>query len=213
MYDEYDLIIIGGGPSGLALAHCCSSIKKLKILIIEKQEQIGGCHNVKRVNYNNEQMFSEHGPRIYSSTYINFNKLLNEIGVSFNDIFIPYHFQIGNVGGQTILSTLSYIELFNILINFITLLFNDDYGKDISMNIYMTNNNFSQKSMDIIDRICRLSDGGNINNFSLNEFLQIINQQLLYTIYQPKKPNDKLLFSLWNNFLQKRNIDIFTTEI
>ena len=37
----YDIICIGGGPSGLALAHYCSNIDvNKKILIIEKEDDI-----------------------------------------------------------------------------------------------------------------------------------------------------------------------------
>ena len=51
----YDLVIIGGGPAGLSLAHYCRS-QKLKILIIERESQIGGCHRVNRVNINDEKV-------------------------------------------------------------------------------------------------------------------------------------------------------------
>ena len=96
----YDLIIIGGGPAGLTLAHCCSNIKNLKILVIDRENQIGGCHRVNRVNYNNEKIFTEHGPRIYSSSYKNFDFLLNEMNTSLIKIFKPYNFQLLNSNGQ-----------------------------------------------------------------------------------------------------------------
>ena len=51
--NKYDLIIIGSGPSGLSLANCCSKIKNLKILIIDKESVIGGCHKVKKYMYRN----------------------------------------------------------------------------------------------------------------------------------------------------------------
>jgi len=44
---KYDLIIIGAGPSGLALAQCLRNDFN-KILIIEKESSIGGCHRVIR---------------------------------------------------------------------------------------------------------------------------------------------------------------------
>jgi protoporphyrinogen oxidase len=210
----YDLVIIGGGPAGLALAHCCSYVNDLKILIIEKEKELGGCHRVKRMDYKTEKIFTEHGPRIYSSTYLNFKTLLNEMETSFSNLFIPYNFQISNVGGETILSTINFKESLSIIYDFIKLLFDDNYGKDINMKSYMSNNDFSEKSIDMIDRICRLSDGGNINNFSLNVFLQIINQQFIYTLYQPKLPTDIGLFSIWKTFLEKRNVDfLVNTEI
>jgi len=36
----YDLIIVGAGPSGLALAHVCSNIYR-RILVIDKEYSIG----------------------------------------------------------------------------------------------------------------------------------------------------------------------------
>jgi hypothetical protein len=38
---------------------------------------------------------------------------------------------------------------------------------------------------------------------------KIINQNILYNIYQPKKPNDKNLFKLWKEKLEERKVDIY----
>lgn len=213
----YDLIIVGGGPAGLTLAHCCSSISNLKILIIERESQIGGCHRVNRVDYGNEKLFTEHGPRIYSSTYKNFDIILNEMNTSLTKLFKPYNFQLLSTDGQvssSLISSTSSTEILNVIFNFIKLLFDDNYGKYISMKSYLTDNNFSKKAIDTIDRLCRLSDGGGIEKYSLNEFLQLINQQGLYTIYQPNKPTDKELFVIWKGFLEKRGVDfILNTDI
>lgn len=202
----YDLIIIGAGPTGLALAHCCSFIDNLKILVIDKEKQIGGCHRVSRIDYKNEQLFTEHGPRVYSSTYQNFKTLLNDMDTSFKELFTLYNFQIDKIGKETILSTLNFSELFHIVSNFVKLIFNNNHGSNISMKMFMENNNYSLKSIDMIDRICRLTDGGDINKYTLNLFLQMINQQSLYSLYQPKYPNDLGLFKIWRTFLEKRNV-------
>ena len=86
----YDLIIVGAGPSGLALAHTTSSIYR-KVLIIDKEQDIGGCHRVKR---NSDGMFTEHGPRIYLSIDYNFFNLINELGLNIEDIFVKYKYSI-----------------------------------------------------------------------------------------------------------------------
>ena len=83
---NYDLIIIGAGPSGLALAHYCAS-KNLKIIIIDRENSIGGCHRVRRIKYKDEEIFTEHGPRIYLSSFVNFMELLNEFGYNFDELF------------------------------------------------------------------------------------------------------------------------------
>ena len=104
--DKYDLIIIGAGPSGLVLAQCVIKLNK-KILILEKESDIGGCHRVRRVN----GLFTEHGPRIYSTTYKVFNKLLKEMNVEFKELFKEYNFTITQIGGETVFSTLEWREL------------------------------------------------------------------------------------------------------
>lgn len=211
-YNEYDLVISGGGPAGLGLAQCCSSILGIKILLIEKEKILGGCHRVNRVKYNNEDLFTEHGPRIYSSTYKNFENLLKDMNIKFNDLFVPYYFQIINVGGETVIANLSSREMMFLIKEYIYLLFNNNYGKDVSMYKYMTKNNFSKKAITFIDRICRLSDGADINKFSLYSFLQIIDQQSMYTIYQPKYVNDNGLIKIWEDRLKHRGVDIITNS-
>jgi len=211
MKQHYDLIIIGGGPSGLALAQCCSSLRK-NILIIEREDDIGGCHRVKRVDVTNkngivERMFTEHSPRVYSSTYKTFMNLLKKMDLDFYELFTPYNFSIATIGGQTIWGTLSYGEMFSLFVDFIILLVNDDYGKNMSMSDYTESRGFTQKSRDIIDRICRLTDGATSDKYTLNEFLQLFNQQAPYTLYQPKLPNDTSLFRLWKSYLEKNNVD------
>lgn len=199
---DYDIVIIGAGPSGLALAQTCSSLN-LKILIIDKNDSIGGCHRVKRVN----DYFTEHGPRIYSSAYLNFITLLDEMDIKFEDLFTPYNFQFTTIGSNTIFSSMNMNEFAVLFYDFIKLLFDDEYSVTISMKEHLESNNFSEQSKDIIDKICRLTDGADISRYSLNEFLQLVNQQFFYKIYQPKFPNDMGLFKIWKSFLQKRNVD------
>ena len=204
--DHYDLVIIGGGPSGLALAQCISHLNK-KILIIEKEHFIGGCHAVKRVKYGSEFLFSEHGPRIYSDTYTVFIDLLKEMNVDFYDLFTKYNFTISKIGGDTIFSTLSFYELSFLFFEFVKLLFNNEYGDNTILKDFLSSSNFNIKSIDLINRICKLTDGGGIDKYTLNKFLQLLNQQFFYYIYQPKKPNDIGLFKIWQEFLNKINVE------
>ena len=80
----YDCIIVGAGPAGLTFATLAN--KNERIMIIEKDDVIGGCHKVNRQKYENEYYFCEHGPRVYIGNYINFKMILNKIGLKFKDL-------------------------------------------------------------------------------------------------------------------------------
>jgi hypothetical protein len=200
MTKKYDYVIIGGGPSGLTLAWCLSKYKKT-VAIVDKNDSLGGCHRVHRVN----GLFSEHGPRIYIDNYVMFKKILNEMDLDFYDLFTPYKFDMTNIGGK-VTEHLTYREMYVLAKKFINL--NDSY-QNISIGEFMDQNNFSNKAKDYIDRLCRMTDGAGADRYTLYSFLQIANQNMLHKIYQPKKPNDVSLFKFWKEKLLKNGVDIF----
>lgn len=206
MYNKYDIIIVGAGPSGLTLAKCFSSLNK-KVLILDRELSIGGCHRVQRVFEKDEMLFTEHGPRIYSSSYINTAMVLEKLGTKFSDVFTPYNFSFFNIGNETIFSTLNINELASLALYYFPLLVNSEYGNDISMQDFMNNHNFSEKSIRMIDRICRTSDGADISRYTLNEFYNLFNQNTFYSLYQPKLPNDIGLFKIWQDDLNSKGVD------
>lgn len=46
---KYDYIIVGGGPCGISLSHLLAKTNK-KILLLEGENSLGGCHRVDRIN-------------------------------------------------------------------------------------------------------------------------------------------------------------------
>jgi len=206
MNNIYDLIIIGAGPAGLALAQCCCKLN-LKILIIDKESNIGGCHRVRRVYVPElkEYIFTEHGPRVYSETYVTFKNLLKDMNIDFYDLFIKYKFNITEIGGQTVFSVLSWYEISNFILPFLLLIFNSDYGNDIILYDFIKD--FKKESIELINRTCILVDGGDSTKFTLNEFLQLLNQQFFYSLYQPKLPNDISLFKIWKEYLVNNGVE------
>ena len=192
---EYDYIIIGGGPTGMTLAWLLED-KNRKILLIEKEEELGGRHRVQRVN----GFFSEHGPRIYSNSYFMFIEILKDMDIDFKDHFIEYDTPINKINEKTI-SSLDKDEKIKIFMAFINLIFDNNFGKNISIKKFCDDNNFSNSSKDYIEKFCRLTDGASYENYTLYQFLQLGNQQSLYKLYQPKKPNDKGLIKMWEDKL------------
>ena len=199
----YDLVIVGAGPAGLALAHTTSSIYR-RVLIIDKEKEIGGCHRVKR---NSDGMFTEHGPRIYLSTYYNFFNLLNELGLEIEDVFVNYKYSFFDIAYTKILPYYNFYEIIMLTLAYLMFFINDEYGKDISLYEYLRGRGFSHKVIDMFDRLCRFTDGGNVYSYSLNKILKLIDSMLLLKIYQPKSPLDIVLFSTWKKFLSNRGVD------
>lgn len=193
----YDYIIIGGGPSGLSMCQLLLKTGKT-ILLLEGENSLGGCHRVARI----DGKFTEHAPRIYSSTYVNLSTLFKDMGFNFNDIFTKYKFTLSSIGKKTIKS-LQFYELWHLSVAFVKLVFNINYGKDISLDSFINKYNFTSESKNYIDRLCRLVDGGTSLNFSLNQFLEIVNQQFFHSLYQPMYPNDSKdgFITRWVNYL------------
>jgi hypothetical protein len=207
--NNYDLIIVGAGPSGLALAQCASTIGK-KVLLLDKENSIGGCHRVYRFKTKqtgNQMLFSEHGPRIYSSTYKNFKMLLNKMGIDFNDLFTIYNFSFTVINNFSIKKMHSF-ELYYFFIEFMKLTVNRNHGLKVSVKSFCESHNFTIDTMDYLDALCRLTDGATIDKYSINQLLMIVNQQALYDLYQPKQPTDIGLFKVWYDYLSNNNVDI-----
>jgi len=199
----YDLVIVGAGPAGLALAHTSSSLYR-RILIIDKELEIGGCHRVKR---DVDGLFTEHGPRIYLSIYYNFFNLMNEMGLKVEDVFVNYKYSFLDVATNKIIPYFTIYEIFMFTLAYLMFIINDDYGKDISLFEYLRGNGFSLKVIDMYDRLCRFTDGGNVYSYSLNKILKMTDNAPLLKIYQPKAPLDMVLFSTWKKFLSNSGVD------
>ena len=199
---SYDYVIVGGGPTGMTIAWILSNQKK-KVLLIEKDNVLGGCHKVLRVN----GYFTEHGPRVYSNSFLMFIELLSDMNIAFTDLFIPYNFKHTHIDNKTILS-LNFNEIMALLSAFLKLIVNKDYGRTISIKDFMKKNNFSENSYDYIERLCLLTDGATIEDYTLFQFLQLVNQQLFYSLFQPKLPNDKGLIKIWTDKLLENNVEI-----
>ena len=149
--------------------------------------------------------FTEHGPRVYSSAYKTVESLLKNMNIDWNDIFTPYKFNMGAIGGRT-WQSLHVSELLALASAYVQLAFGRDYSKTTMREFTRA---WSRESIDYIERICVLTDGQRADTYPVAKFLQLVNQQMgLYKLYQPKAPNDELLFTMWAQKLQSRGVDI-----
>lgn len=200
---DYDYIIIGGGPTGMTLAWLLED-KTRKILLIDKENELGGCHRVQRVN----GYFSEHGPRVYSNSFLMFIEILKEMDIKFEDHFIEYKASLSKIDKKT-LNSFTYNEKKSLFFAFINLVFDNNYGKNISLKKFSDDNNFTDASKDYIEKFCRLTDGASHEKYTLFQFLQLSNQQYFYKLYQPKAPNDKGFIKLWEDkLIESGNVTI-----
>lgn len=204
---KYDYVIVGGGPCGLTLALYLSEMGR-KCALIDDNQSLGGCHRVSRDN----SLFTEHGPRIYSSAYYNVKTILEKIGTSWDDSFTPYHFNIGDIQGYTF-NRFSIREKVILVFEFLKLLCGSRASKRESMSNFTSRHSFSKLSVDYIDRICRLTDGAGPDRYTLYQFLQLANQNFGQTLYQPKHPNDHHIFKLWKEQLISNGVDLYTGRV
>lgn len=197
---NYDYIIIGGGPAGLTCAQILSS-QKNSVLILDNAPSLGGCHRVIR----KDGYFTEHGPRIYTGTYVNFMQILELMDLDFENLFVKYEFNIINLS-KVILTGFTLGENAILTLEYLKFLLNRKYGENTSLASAIKD--FTPSGKSLIDRICRTIDGGTIETYSINKFLHGIDDNVLYSFYQPKLPNDKGLFKLWSEYLVKNKVDI-----
>ncbi len=73
---RHDVIIVGGGISGMSLAHYCAK-KGLKPLVVEKREQVGGSFN----SYRTSDFWFELGAHSCYNSYGNLVGLLDDTGI------------------------------------------------------------------------------------------------------------------------------------
>ena len=196
-----DYVIVGGGPCGLTLALYLSNMGK-KCTLIDKNDSLGGCHRVTRV----DGLFTEHGPRVYSSAYRNTINVLNDLGMNWNDIFVPYKFNIGSIQGET-LEHFTLSEKLAIVFQYMVL-FTGLYDKKMTVREFAIQHNFSSSAMDYMNRLCRLTDGAGDDKYTMYQFLQLGNQNFFYKLYQPRKPNDDGLFKIWEEKLIANGVRI-----
>jgi hypothetical protein len=205
----FDYIVVGSGPSSLSFVQTAiKANKNLKMLIIERTEALGGCHSARYEN----GYFYQHSPVIYSTKYKNFRNLLKEMGTDFYDLFTLE--KKNTIVQFSSNNSFTFFDLIKITIALVLFLVYD-WTNDMSVGDFTQKYKFSKRSSDLMDKICRVSNGVNADRETLYNFLQVIQSQFTFDSFaHPKIPNDIGLFKIWKEYLMQKNVKfILNTEI
>lgn len=197
--NDYDWIVVGAGPAGLTLATYLPG----RVLLLERDATIGGIHKVRR---DVGGMFSEHGPRVYAGCFVNFRRVLADIGLEWHEVFTPAEYSPALIDGKSWYQWLSPREVMVLVYHFFRMVLDGDYGKDLTLLELCRSNGFSERSAQYIDTVCRFTDGAGIDRFSVHQFLHGFSDHFGYGFYEPKKANDTLMFPQWQRFLDQRGV-------
>jgi hypothetical protein len=77
---DYDVVIIGGGLAGIASMHYLNKYSDLKVLLVEKNNVLGG--NVRDISYNNNTF--DYGSIEIFDYYNSFFEMVNDINVPYS---------------------------------------------------------------------------------------------------------------------------------
>jgi hypothetical protein len=197
---DYDQIIVGGGPSGLCLATYLPG----RTLLLERDATLGGIHKVRR---DVDGYFGEHGPRVYSGCFVNLRRVLRDVGLEWDTVFVKSDFSPETIDDKHWYKFLSAREVLVLARHFLQLVFNGDHGKDITVQDVCLKHKFSERSTRYLDTLCRNIDGAGIERFALHELLHAFNDHGT-GFYEPRQANDKALFPAWQRFLEQRGVVI-----
>ena len=209
----YDYIIVGGGPGGI---NCSLNLSKLgyKVALIESLEDIGGCHRVRYTNnkaFNNHKtVHTEHGPRIYLGAYLNFWDWLKDFDIKKETDFKEYKFDLLSKDVLSFMGMFKIHELLSFTIAyFYYCILRIPYSTHYSVEKFVNTFKFSKEGKENLNKICRLIDGGNIDKTLIGALIDGFDIGLMYKIYEPRQPMDKLLWNKVKKKLNDQNVDLY----
>ncbi len=211
MSEIYDYIIVGGGPSGLVLSNYLSK-KNDKILLVEMSSELGGCH---RVLHNNSELHMEHSVRIYPSSFNNFYNFLDkELNIKKNASFVSSTFQLYDIEAIKFMMRMNILDIIKLLVTYIiSHIFKVKYPINYTMENFIKDYNIKPNSVKVLNNICNLIDGGDVDKTLLGTFLDAIDKLAIYKILQPNMPMDKLIFDKLKSKLLDKNVNIMLNSV
>ena len=205
----YDYVIIGGGPSGI---YCADKLSLLgnKICLIESLETLGGCHRVRYVkDYDGNIIHTEHGPRVYLGSYLDFWKWIKTINIERDNNFVKYKFDMFSKDFISFITMFKLHEISSIILMYITnCILNISVSDNYTLEEFSNDFKFSENGKNRLNRLARLIDGGNLDKSLLGAFVEGIDTGFTYDIYQPNESMDNLIWKKFHEKLLNQNVDI-----
>jgi protoporphyrinogen oxidase len=113
MSDQYDMIVIGAGISGLVMAHYCRKAG-MKVLVVEKEERSGGCFHSVAIEDADRPFWLEMGTHTCFNSYGRLLDVMQDLGLAQHlqaREKLPYRLLVDKAL-HSILSRLHFFELF-----------------------------------------------------------------------------------------------------
>jgi len=234
----YDIIIFGGGLSGLTLAHELIK-KKFKILIVEKNNELGGMvrSDTKKTLYP-----SEHSWRGYAPFYKNTFQLMKEIPYHnksvFDNLTVPIDFHLlydKEFNYKAILTTKDLIIMYYMGMNYILSDNRREYYYSYNIEPFLKKNLSIEGYNHFINFVIGPGYGMNKNEISMGHLFHFLTISLVhkkqhihthssnnsnYTHHSRENwhvtngPTSDMWINPWVKYLKKNGVDILTnTEL
>lgn len=195
-------IVVGGGPSGIATAFWLSR-RGHRVTLLERESELGGCHRVLR----SKGYFTEHAPRMYLSSYTHFFSLLNEMNIDGSALFVPYeHHPLQMV--LYLLHRLTWFESMQLAWAWLVSRMWSSFGQNVRLSAFVRD--WSPGAKDMVDRLCRMVEGGGLERYTLRQFL--VMGSLTAKPLQPRFANDRALLPLMRRSLEGNGVSIQTNS-
>lgn len=195
----YDYIIYGGGPTGMTLSYLLSK-NKFKVLLIEKEEKLGGCW---KVEWQQDKYFTEHSPRVLlKDSSSSLFKLFNQIKFNWkNETISTYGSLI-----ETNYKILSFFLENMTLIDLIKMigLFLGNYKNNQTVLEWSIENKISEKGKKALE-VFSIALANSPNKLLVSELVGVGNFPVMFLQF---KDNEKWI-NLLENELIKNNVTIW----
>lgn len=184
---NYDYIIIGLNPSGLTIAYYLSKMNKNVLLVENNQNLNNSC--------------------IYSDSFVNLiNLIKDEFKSDFYELFNPIEFNSDKIFKleENIFFDQFLLKLFNNKVSDLTIeKFIDHYKFNCPINC-----------INQINLICKMMLKKDYSNTYVNEYIDLLDKEIIYKFYQPPELNHDKLYNIWlQNIYNTKNCVILFNSI